>query len=207
MSWLPGDLPFDLGGDDSVDAHGNMLVSLLPPGKLWRLIPGASTLRDLLLGCSSELATVVGRGVDLLNESDPSTALELLPEYESELDLTAAATTEERRARIVALRIRRQRFRPVDFQSALAALLGQDPDDVVVIERSRAFAIAVGEDREIFRFFIYRDPSEPGTYFIDSAQEVVDKMKPSHTVGYVIESASMLCDDPFSLCDRDILGV
>lgn len=186
-------------------AYERMLSALLPPGKVWRL-DAASVLYKLLLGSSDELARVDQRVADLLNEADPSTAVELLPDYERELDLVAAATNAERQANIVALLVRRQRFRPVDFQTALATLLAQAPSAVVVLERSAAFAASLGDAREIFRFFVYRNPALPGTYFIASAQAQIDRMKPSHTAGYAIESVSFLCEDPFSLCDRDLLG-
>lgn len=186
-------------------AYARMLRALLPPGRVWRIID--DLVSDVLLANADELARVDARVNDLLNEADPSTAFELLPEYERELDLVAAASTAERRANIVARRVARQRFRPVDFQTALAPLLAQDPAAIVVIERTRAFAISVGDDREIFRFFVYRNPALAGAYFIVSAQALVDKIKPSHTVGYAIESISMLYDDAFSLCDRDLMGV
>lgn len=187
------------------DAYARMLKGLLPPGRLWRLI-GDSLLGQLLLGSADELARVNQRVTDLLNEADPTTATELLPEYERQLTLSPAATLDERRARVVARLVRRQRFRPVDFKTALAPLLAQNAADVVVLERTRAFCVAIGDDREIYRFFVYRDPTLPGTYFLASAQEMVDKMAPSHTIGHVIESISLVCDDPHSLCDRDLLG-
>lgn len=194
----------------SAGMYARMMIALLPPGKLWRTI--GSTLYNLFLGCADELARVHERSADLLSESVPSTAIELLPEYERELGITdPAATTAERQANIVARLVARQRFRPVDFQQALAPLLGQDPDDVDVRERSHAAAMTMGAfpitGDEIFRFFIYRNPALGGAYFLASAQALVDKIKPSHTKGYVIESVSFLCDDPFSLCDRDLLGV
>lgn len=185
-------------------SYARMLSELLPPGRLWNLV--SSTLQNVLLAGADELERVDGRAADIIEESDPSTATELLPEYERELDLEEAATDAERRARVIARLVARQRFRPVDFQQALAVLLGQDPADVDVIENSRAFAILVGDAREIFKFYVYRNPALPGTYFLDSAQAIVDAMKPSHTQGFVIESVSFLCDDPFSLCDRDLLG-
>lgn len=199
-----------LDGSDSTtapatsSAYARMLTAFLPPGKLWRLV--SSVLSKLFLGCADELGRLDARVGDMLNEADPSTATELLAEYERELDLDAAATIEERRARIVALLLRRQRFRPVDFQAALAALLAQDAAAVVIIERTRAQVIAIGDDREIFRFFVYRDPTLPGTYFLASAQDVIDKMKPSHTVGQVIESINFTVDDPRSIVDRDRLA-
>jgi uncharacterized protein YmfQ (DUF2313 family) len=180
------------------------MMALLPDGKLWRFV--ASMLREFFLACAQELARLDARADDLLRESNPSTAVELLPEYEQELDIGPAVTIAERQANVVARRVRRQRFRPVDFQTALAPLLAQAAADVVVIERTRAFCVSVGDDPAIYRFFIYRDPSLPGTYFLASAQTVVDEMSPSHTVGQVIESVNFRCDDAFSLCDRDLLG-
>lgn len=185
-------------------SYARMLSELLPPGRLWSLV--SSTLHNVLLASADELERIDGRAADMIEEADPSTATELLAEYERELGLDEAATDAERRARIVSRLVARQRFRPVDFRQALAVLLAQDPADVDVIENSRAFAILVGDAREIFKFFIYRNPALPGTYFLDSAQALVDQIKPSHTQGTVIESIDFLCDDPFSLCDRDLLG-
>ncbi len=204
-------LSFEGGGSESLvddpvpGAYKRMLSALLPPGRPWRLI-GDSYLGSLIAGCADELARVHGRVADMLNEADPTATTELLPEYEAELGLVNDTSVDERRARIVARLIARQRFRPVDFQQALAPLLAQDPDDVVVLERTAAFAASIGDVREIFRFFIYRDPGEPGTYFIDSAQELVDQIKPTHTAGQVIESVDALYDDELSLYDRDLLG-
>lgn len=182
-----------------------MLRALLPPGRLSTALDGI--LSAFLASSAEELERVDGRGQDLINESDPRTCSELLPDYERVFGLVATGTIDQRRARVVAAHIRRQRFRPVDFQQALAPLLLQDPEDVVVIERSHAFAASLGDQREIFRFFIYRNPSLPGTADIAGAQALVDAMNPSHTVGTVIQSISFLCDDPLSLCDRDALGV
>lgn len=192
-------------------SYARMMLALRPPGRLWLAVGGQ--LADLFLGAADELVRVDGRADDLLDEADPTTATELLPEYERELGIAAAPTLQERRANVVARELLRPRNRPVDFQEALAPLLGQAAADVVVIERTRAFCIAVGDDREIFRFFIYRNPALPGTYFLASAQAIVANLatqrgglKPSHTAGYVIESINFLCDDPFSQCDRDLLG-
>jgi uncharacterized protein YmfQ (DUF2313 family) len=187
------------------EAYARMLKLLLPPGRIWRTDPD-SKLSAVMLASGDELARVSVRAKALVEEADPSTATELLAEYESMLDLSSDGTDAERRARIVALLVRRQRVRPVDYQQALALILGQDAADVVVIERGRAFAIAVDDDQEIYRFFIYRDPNEAGSYSIEDAQAIIDRMQQSHTQGHAIESIDFLCDDPFSLCDRDLLG-
>lgn len=196
--------PAPVAESPMVGAYTRMLIDLLPPGKLWLRV--GSLLYDLLEACAVELGRLHDRVADLLDEADPSTASELLPEYERELDLDQAPTDDERRARIVALTIADQGYRPVDFQNALAPLLGQVPGDVVVLERSAAFAASIGDVREIFRFFIYRDPGSPGAYFVEAAQEIVDTIKPAHTAGHVIESIAFATDDPFSLTDRDVLG-
>lgn len=187
------------------EAYARMLKDLLPPGRLWNLDPG-STLSLVLEASGDELARVEARAAELLLESDPQTASELLVDYERALGLASTGTDAERRARIVALLIRRQRYRPADFRQVLAPFLGQGAEDVQVIETTRAQAIAMGDEREIFRFFVYRNPALPGDYDLAAAQAIVDAMKPSHTMGHVIASTGFLCDDPDSICDRDILG-
>jgi hypothetical protein len=118
----------------------------------------------------------------------------------------ASGTVAHRQARVVAHHIARQRLRPVDFQQVLAPLLGLDVEDVQVLERTAAMAASMGDVREIYRFFVYRDPTLPGGYFLTDAQALVDSIGPSHAIGYVIESIDFLCDDSYSLCDSDLLG-
>lgn len=205
MSELEAGLAFPLGGSGGTfPAYSRQLVDLLPPGPLWRLV--GSKLRAVLDAAADELERVHDRAADLFREAVAEKALELLPEYEVDYDLASDGTDEERQARIVGRMVARQRYRPVDIQLALAALLGLDSVDVVVIERTVADAASIGDAREIFRFFVYRNPALPGTYYLAAAQELLDKIKPSHTRGHVIESTAMICDDPHSLCDRDLVG-
>lgn len=187
-------------------AYARMIKALLPPGRVLRQDTD-SVVHALALASADELVRVSGRAADLIEEADPRTTSELLPDFERELDLASTGTDDERRSRIVARTITRSRFRPADFQTVLAPILGLDPADVVVIENSRADAIATGEDRDIYKFYIYRNPSLPGSYNLTDAQDMINRMKPSHTEGHIIESDDFLCDDPYSLCDRDILGV
>src|SRR5512139_1323300 len=124
------------------EVYASMLRALLPPGKLWRV--AGSLLSQVFLACADELARVDTRAGDLINEADPATTLELLPDFERELGLEAGTSSvDERRARVVTRLVARQRFRPVDFQTALAPLLALDPADVDVIERTRAFVISI----------------------------------------------------------------
>lgn len=187
-------------------AYARMQKALLPPGRLWRLTP-TSVLSAILLAAGDELERVSGRARDLVEEADPRTTTELITDWERMLNLAAAATIEERRALVVALLTRRQRFRPADVRKALAPYLGLDEEDVEVIETSRALAIATSNDRAIYLFHVYRDPALPGTYDVAAAQAELDTIAHSHTKGKVIESTSFKCNDPYSLCDRDLLGV
>jgi hypothetical protein len=162
----------------------------------------------VFLAAGDELVRAGDRVVDLVLEMDPRTATETLPEWESMLDLASTGTDSERQARIVAWLVGQLGFRPIDFQASLFGVLDlADPSDVVVIETSRALAIAVGDDREIFRFFIYRDPLVAGTPDLVEAERIMNNQKPSHTSGHIIESIDFLTDDPESLTNRDLLGV
>jgi hypothetical protein len=192
----------------SPEAYARILKALLPPSKMWRLL-ATSVLSKLFIACGDELSRVDARVLDLIRESDPRTADEVLPDFERVLELAPDGTADARRARVVARLLRRQRFRPVDFLNALRPLLAGNggAEDPILIERGRAFAVLVDDDREIFRFFILRDPEEPGTYDLPAAQALVNRMQPSHTAGYVIESINMLCNDVHGLCDRDLLGI
>lgn len=189
----------------TAQAYARMMAKLLPPGTIWRL-DADGRLHQVFLACGDECERVGGRAADLLRESDPRTADELLPDFERVLGLEAEGTADERRARVVALLVRRQRVRPSDFKQALGPLLGQDSGDVALIEISRAEAAAMDDDRAIYRFYVYRDPSVAGAYDLAGAQAVIDGMEPAHTEGKVIESVRFTCGDPYSICGRDLLA-
>lgn len=182
------------------------LRRLLPPSRVLRTDVG-SVIYAILLWLGDELSRIDGRGRDLVIESNPITVSELLTEQEAELGLDGTGLTlEERVGKCVALLVRRQRVRPVDYQELLATVLGLSPGQVDVIENSRAFCVATGNDREIYHFYVFRDPSLGGSYSISAAQDIVDEVEHSYTYGQVIESIDFLCDDQYSLCDRDLLG-
>lgn len=184
-----------------------MLQELLPPGKLWSLV-GTSWLRKFLLAAADELTRVHDRAVDLLYEVDPTTTYELLPDFEAELDVppNAGDPLDVRRGRVIGRLVRRQRFRPVDFQVALAPVLGLAIASVEVIEYTRADVIPMRDDRQHYHFLIFRDWAGPGAYDLAAADKLIVDMKPSHTYGQTFETKAILCDDPHSLCDRDLLG-
>lgn len=192
----------------SADEFARMLVRLLPPGRL--LTAPGDTLYKVLLANGDELARVQQRQIDLLEESDPRTTSELLPEWEAQYQITDTSGTEdERRARLLARVLSRYDFsaRPADYQRVLAPLLDLDPSQVEVIEVDAATAALAGRPRLVYKFYIYRDPTLPGTPDLETTQAEVNRLKHSHTSGVVIESKSFKTDDPNSLTDRDILGL
>ena len=91
----------------SAEAYARQLKQLLPRGLVWNLAPD-SWLSKLLLGLADELARIDARGDDLVDEWDPSTALETLPDWERALGLPdgclpgSGATLPERQAAVVA---------------------------------------------------------------------------------------------------------
>ena len=189
----------------SADAFAKLQKALLPPGKLWRLDTDGFIYK-VFLSAGDELARVSARAVDLMRESDSATTVELLPEFELDLDLASTGTDSERQDRAVAREVEESQFRPEDVKVALAPYLDLDVADIDVIETSRALAIAVGDDRAIYLFHVFRDPALPGTPDIAAAQVELDIMAHSHTKGKIIESRTFKCDNPNSLCDRDLLG-
>ena len=193
-------------GQKSASAYARILRKLLPPGRLWRSGSSAYITR-LLLGAGDELSRISGRVVDLLNEADPRTTSELLAEFERALNVETAATESERQARIVARLTQDRGFRVQDVQETLAPLLEQAAVDVVVLENSTTDAVVIADAREIYRYFVYRDPGLSGTADIAGAQAQLEALEHSHTSGHVIESIDFKCDEATSLCDREILGV
>jgi len=67
-------------------AHMRQLRQLLPPGKLWSGLVG-SKLNRLLAAIGDELARVERRALAFLEEVDPRTAVETLPQWEAMLGL------------------------------------------------------------------------------------------------------------------------
>ncbi len=122
----------------TAEAYRDQLLSLAPAGSA---LPqdAASGWASLLLALAAELARVDERGDDLLDEADPRSALELLPDYERVCGLpdacTVSATTlQERRGRVTAALTSLGGQSRAYFQ-AQAEALGYD----VTIEEFRPF--------------------------------------------------------------------
>jgi len=72
-------------------AYAQQLQQLLPTGPAWEFSPGG-VFAGLLLGLAEEFARIDARALDLIEEADPRTALELLPDWERVAALPDACT-------------------------------------------------------------------------------------------------------------------
>lgn len=132
------------GGVDA-DTYARALALLLPSGPAWASEPG-SVLQQLVLALAQEFARLDARAVDLVEESDPRTAAELLAEWERMYGLPdpcveAPQTVAERRQALLG-RVTAIGGQSRAFFIALAAALGYT---VTITEfRSEAEAIAAG---------------------------------------------------------------
>lgn len=86
----------------SIAAWSDQLGKLLPRGKAWT----GELLQHLLAGIAAEFARLDGRASTLVDEADPSTTLELLPEWERVAGLPdscvpAGQTTTERQQAVI----------------------------------------------------------------------------------------------------------
>lgn len=105
------------------NAYARQFKQLLPPGRLFRLEPG-SWLSKVMLAIADEMARIDARGVNLLDEWDPRTALETLPDWERCLGITppVGATTSERQVAVTAKYVARGGQTPAYFIQLAAGL-------------------------------------------------------------------------------------
>lgn len=83
---------------------------------------------------------------------------------------------------------------------------GDQQNNVEIIEVPLSIVDPLASNHKFF-FFVHRSPLDAGNYSIAEAQSAIDKIKSGHTLGGVGESDYFLTDDPYSLTDRDVLGV
>lgn len=111
----------------SADAYRDHLQALLPQGAAWSRDPAAALTR-LLHAIADGMAAFDGRADALLDEADPRSAAELLPDWERVCGLPGpcagpAPTLAERRAAVVS-KLTSRGGQSIAFFVALAASLG-----------------------------------------------------------------------------------
>lgn len=113
------------------DDYCNVLVQLLPQGRIWNL-KAEGTLRSLLCALGVEPSRIEKRVADLIEESDPRTTQEMLEQWEALFDLSPAdgATLSERQQQLAAA-VTRRGSDSEPFFLDLAAQLGFPNAEIV----------------------------------------------------------------------------
>lgn len=187
---------------DLIGAYARQLKQLLPGGALWNL-DQESWLSRLFLGVAGELARVDARGGDLVNEWDPRTATETLPEWERILGLAPAGSTAARRAAVVRAYLARGGQTPAYFVE-LAARLGfvatvteTDPHTWRLDVAPGSYSLTTTEARAGTARAGDRISSRNQTQL----EAVINRAKPAHTVAlfaYGAQTISFVAAGAFS---------
>lgn len=173
-------------------AYGRALKQLLPPGKIWRRTTD-SVLSKLFHGLGDELARVEQRGRDWTEETDPRTATETLPEWETMLglpdeDVTAIPGTDGERQTAVVQKLLRTGGQSPAYFEGLALACGWV---VYVIEGygatvARCGTAECGDPMNGTAWaFVWRvdvDTANPNALSSDELERVLTRVKPAHTV-------------------------
>jgi uncharacterized protein YmfQ (DUF2313 family) len=158
-----------------------MLQGLLPPGAAWPRDEDA-VLTALLDGWAEEFARADARSGDLLDEADPRTAGELLPEWEDDFGLPGEGADADRQAAIVAA-MNAQGGVSAPYFIALAAAAGV----TITISTYLPFQVGrstVGEAlyNGTWRFiWLVSGPAATPAELQAEIEALFTRLKPSHT--------------------------
>ena len=112
----------------SADDYTGMLLGLLPPGPAWP--QEDSQIARMLSGWAQELARLDARSANLVEEADPRTTEELLPDWERVAGLpglcseTGITLTEGQRRQLLVAKLISQGGQSRQYYIAVAAALG-----------------------------------------------------------------------------------
>ena len=170
----------------SVDAYARQLAQLLPRGALWKLEPD-SWLSKLLLAIAGELARIDDRSDDLVDEWDPRTALETLPEWERVVGITdPSAVTSERQAAVAAKLVARGGQTAAYFEE-LAAFLGFVATVEVTAPHTwrmnvdLAASVSATVTSSTFRAGASRAGDRVASRSVAVLEDLINRWKPAHT--------------------------
>lgn len=112
----------------NAEAYQQQLDALLPPGRLWDSLRDDPLMQGLLLGLGDEFARVEAGADELLEECDPRTTIQLLPDWETFAGLpdkcAGSATTFQERHDALQQRITSQGALDFGFYQSVAQRLG-----------------------------------------------------------------------------------
>jgi uncharacterized protein YmfQ (DUF2313 family) len=194
MARLSAEFAAVLGAGDGVlprvEWYARQLKQLLPPGALWWLDPG-SWLSTQLLAIGDELARVDGRGEALVDEWDPRTALETLPDWERVLGLPEGAAalssvTAERQA-AVARKLAARGGQTAAYFIGLAARLGFVVTVVETVAHTWRMDVDLSQSTATlavseFRAGSARAGDRVANRSVADLEYVINRAKPAHTV-------------------------
>ncbi|MGE4323397.1 MAG: YmfQ family protein [Sphingobium sp.] len=187
----------------AADAYAAQLQALLPTGPAWPREAGA-TLTALVAAEAEELARLDERAWELLEETDPRTAYELLGDWERVLGLpdpcTASATTISARQLACWRKLAYQAGQTPAFYIALAASIGFEIEihefdpNVDDYDASLSAEVAAGRWRYIWRVHVLNagtfnhmiagDPAGTALVEGDMALDlecIIGRARPAHT--------------------------
>lgn len=182
--------------DEESTAYQLMLGELLPRGPIWDIFSNAG-LGGLMAGLGVEAVRLHNRIVDLMLEAYPSTADELLDEWEEVYGLPFcddAPPTDDLRRAALAARVRAQGGQSPAYYIELARTVLGDPNANVTVEEfpnGVPFRVSVNRvgDRlvdvgEVFSWILHV-PTTTTADQLAIIECLVEHYKPAHTVATV----------------------
>jgi len=176
-----------------------MLLGLRPPGAY---DDDDSSLQAIILAGEAEGFGIALEMIEQLpTELSPVTTTECLEDWEELYNVAVpdGASDAERRETILGLHRGGKPCNIDGFSEQLEPILG-------TFEIQENLAADVTEEESIFFVFVFRDPTDPGTYDILAAQRLADRVKEAHLLILVGESEAFQSNDEYSRTNRDIVG-
>jgi uncharacterized protein YmfQ (DUF2313 family) len=180
----------------SPEAYARQMKQLLPWGSIWPFSP-SSWLSTLLVGFGDELARIDARAEDVVNEWDPSTAVQMLEDWERVLGLPEpgqklSPITGERQIAATLKYLSRGGATPVYFE-ALAARLGFVATVTETATHTWTMIVDLASSPAAytlrtaqFRSGSARSGDRVSNRSVDELERVIKKAKPAHTVALFV---------------------
>ncbi len=193
--------------------HLDLLLRLHPRGRAWSLDPAMAPYQEL--EAWGEVLDAQDAQVNaLLDEAVPDRASSLLGRWEALFDLhpRSGLSEAERRRRVLARMAYLPDTRPVTIEDILEAFTSLD---VAIVEPGAfrcddAGSVCDEPDDVLDGAWVWwvevdETAARAGDVTRLELEQELQRIKPAHTVAYV-RCDDFLTDDPWSLCDRDLLG-
>lgn len=193
-------------------AHIELLLRLVPQGA--DDYDEGTTIRADLDVAAAGLDMAWTQAEELGDELLPDRAEDALSRWEPLYGLfrDRGLTTQQRQARLVAARRRMPDFRPATIED----LVGEYGGAACVVEEPRAFRtddpdsltddpLDVVDGAHVFFVVFVRADAVAADIDRDEITELVDTIRPAHTIG-IVRLDDFRTDDPYSLVDFDLLG-